>query len=548
MTGLWWLGIPLAPLLAMPLMWRWRDRVAPWLWLACVPAFLAALYPPASHSMAWLWPGATWGGDDLVTRAFLGFSALLWACASLYASQSERTHPRRRRFWTFWLITLSGNLLLIIAQDGVSFYVGFTLMSLCAYGLVVHTGGAEPRQAGRLYVQLAVLGEMFLYAALLVRIHEAGGALDFEAWQTAPLGIPTAILLLLGFGIKAGFWPLHIWLPQAHPAAPAAASAILSGAMIKAGILGLWRFMPQDDPLLADWSQWLFAIGLFSAFYGVVLGILQTRAKAALAYSSISQIGYLLIILSLSWNNPGTHELWVALLALYAVHHGLAKGALFMGAGLASRHRLSVGQWFLMLIPALAIAGLPLTSGGAVKTLLKGSLTETALGNWLPLITWGSFASALVLARALWLMKQKQGDQTTVSRRLTYPWAFLCCAPLLLPWVWDEMRTAMLASLTLYDAWSIILPLVVAGALIAIALGQGWTIPRALVPLPNPAIYASLWVKRLLQWRARGLMVITLDKTQWRQRERKWNRFWQQGTVAVSAWLLCFLLLLGWVW
>src|SRR5690606_6679290 len=118
-----------------------------------------------------------------------------------------------------------------------SFYVGFTLMSLSAYGLVVHLRGPAPRQAGRLYLQLAVLGEMLLYAGILLRIHEAGGALKLSDWHSAPTSPLTATLLLVGFGIKAGFWPLHVWLPLAHPAAPAAASAVLSGAMLKAGIL-----------------------------------------------------------------------------------------------------------------------------------------------------------------------------------------------------------------------------------------------------------------------------------------------------------------------
>lgn len=548
MSGLWWLWIPLAPLLALALIGRWPDRSAPWLWLTSLPALLAVFNPPASLNVAWLWPGATWGSADLLTRAFLGFGALLWGCASLYGAHSERKHPGRRRFWTFWLLAFSGNLLLIIAQDGVSFYVGFTLMSLCAYALVVHSGRGASRRAGRLYIQLAVLGEMLLYAALLLRIHEADGALGFAAWQSAPLGVSTAILLLLGFGLKMGVWPLHIWLPQAHPAAPAAASAVLSGAMIKAGVLGLWRFMPADDPLLADWSHGLFALGLFSAFYGAALGLLQTRAKSALAYSSISQMGYLLSILALSWNHPGAQPFWAVLLSLYALHHGLAKGALFMGAGLSSRHRLSVGQWLLLLIPALAIAGLPLTSGGAVKILLKDRLTETDLALWLSLLTWGACASALVLARAVWLMHHNQGARADAPRRLVYPWALLCSLPVLLPWFWEELRTPMLASLTGYNAWSLLLPLLVAAALIAIALGKDWRIPPALASLPSPAIYISLRVKRLLQGRGRRLITVKLNQAPWRQRERQWNRFWQQGAVTVSAWLLCFLLLLGWLW
>lgn len=549
MSGLWWLWAPLAPLLALPLIWRWPERSAPWLWLTSLPALLVVFYPPVSLNLPWLWPGASWGSSELLARAFLGFGALLWGCASFYAAYSERNHPRQRRFWTFWQLALSGNLLLIIAQDGVSFYAGFTLMSLCAFALVVHPGGGEARRAGRLYIQLAVLGEILLYAALLLRIHEAGGALALAAWKSAPLGVPTAMLLLLGFGLKMGVWPLHVWLPQAHPAAPAAASAVLSGAMIKAGALGLWRFMPTGDPLLANWSQGLFALGLFSAFYGAALGLVQNRAKAALAYSSISQVGYLLCILALSWNHPGTQPLWAALLALYALHHGLAKGALFMGAGLTSRHRLSAGQWLLLLIPALAIAGLPLTSGGAVKTLLKDGLSETGLAPWLPLLSWGAGASALVLARSIWLMHYQQSAQASAPpRRLVYPWALLCSLPVLLPWFWGELRVPMLASLSGYNIWSLLLPLLIAAGMIAIALGKDWKIPRVLASLPHPALYASLRVKRLLQGRARRLVVFKFDPALWRQRERQWNRFWQQCAVTLSAWLLCFLLLLSWLW
>src|SRR5690606_760109 len=150
--------------------------VTPWLWLSCIPALLAAFFPPTAVPLPALWPGALWGANDLITRAFLGFTAVLWGCASIYAFASQKNHPRRLRFFGVWLLSLSGNLLLIIAQDGASFYVGFTLMSLSAYALVVHLGGAGPRQAGRLYLQLAILGEMLLYAGLLMRIYEADGA------------------------------------------------------------------------------------------------------------------------------------------------------------------------------------------------------------------------------------------------------------------------------------------------------------------------------------------------------------------------------------
>jgi hydrogenase-4 component B len=549
LPALGWLAVPLAPLFAALLMLCWRDRITPWLWLSCVPALLAAWQPPAALPLPALWPGAEWGSDDLVTRAFLGFTALLWACASVYAGASHRHDPRRLRFFGFWLLSMCGNLLLVMAQDGASFYVGFTLMSLSAYALVVHQGGTGPRQAGRLYLQLAIIGEMLLYAGLLLRIFEAGGTYGFADWQTAPIGGVTAVLLLLGFGIKAGFWPLHVWLPLAHPAAPAAASAVLSGAMIKAGILGLWRFLPGDDPLLMEWAGAVFAVGMFSAFYGVALGLLQATAKAALAYSSVSQVGYLLAILALAWQQPQERALWGTLLALYAVHHGLAKGALFMGAGLASRHRLTRLHGVLMLIPALALTGLPLSSGAAVKTLFKARLEESLSGAWLPLLTLGSFATALLLARALWLMvqSQKKAPATPPAPALLGPWALLCLMPLLAALVWPEMRAQGWTSAQLATTWALLWPLLVAAMLVVLVMRRQWRIPRAWTRLPNPARALSLRLYRRVRHPQVPPLEPRLHAAFWRAQERRWNRFWQNDPLAPSVWVLAVLLLWGWV-
>ncbi|HEV8078482.1 MAG TPA: proton-conducting transporter membrane subunit, partial [Marinobacter sp.] len=248
MSAYWWLIVPLAPLLAGLLLWRYpaQGRIA--VALAPLPAILVACIPPPALALGWLWLPSLWGAEDWVSRILLGFTALLWLLAGLYAAADR--HLRSRGFWLFWLLALTGNLLLIIAVDSASFYVGFTLMSLSAYGLIIHNASPEARQAGRLYIQLAIIGEMLLFAGLMLRIHEAGGELLFIQWREVPTGLLTSILILVGLGLKAGFWPLHIWLPYAHPAAPAAASAVLSGAMIKAGILGLWRFLPDTGPEL----------------------------------------------------------------------------------------------------------------------------------------------------------------------------------------------------------------------------------------------------------------------------------------------------------
>lgn len=556
MSGPWlWMAVPLAPLLGALVLLQWRDRVPPWLWLTAVPALIAAIWPPESLALGGLWPGAAWGSPDLATRAWLGFSAVLWGLSGCYGAGYHRSDPLRLRFWLFWLLSFSGNMLLIIAEDGASFYVGFTLMSLCAYGLVVHLGGPGPRQAGRLYLQLAILGEMLLYAGLLLRVYEADGAMTFFDWQNTPISPVTFTLLLVGFGLKAGFWPLHVWLPLAHPAAPAAASAVLSGAMIKAGILGLWRFVPADDPVVAQWAPWLVGIALFSAFYGVALGLLQSKAKAALAYSSVSQVSYLLLILALAWHQPDTRAAAGVLLALYAVHHGLAKGALFLGAGMAGKYRLQPALWLMMALPALALTGLPLTSGAAVKSLLKDSFGQSLAGPWLILLTFGSMATTALVARALWLMYRGQpssatGQAVPVNRppyALLLPWAALCLTPLWVPWLWAELRDPWLTSLNLGTAWALLWPVGLVLLVVGVILKKRPHFGQA-VTLPDPARVFSVYLRKHLHRPPGKFPQPQVNKHPWRTRERRWNRFWEMNTVTLSVWLVCLFLLLGWVW
>ena len=549
MSPLLWLLVPAAPLLGGLLVLGYRpQQSARWLWLCCLPALLLCLWPAPPLILPILWPGAEWGLLDNLDRSWLGFTALLWACASRYAATDLLNDQRRRRFWLFWSLALSGNLLLIIAQDAGSFYVGFTLMSLAAYGLVAHQPGSEPRQAARLYLQLAVLGEMLIYAGIMLRIEEAGGALALGAWQNAPGSGWSSALLLIGFGLKAGFWPLHIWLPLAHPAAPAAASAVLSGAMIKAGILGAWRFLPAGPGVMQDWIELLMAVGAFGALYAVALGVIQQRSKTLLAYSSISQMGYLLIILALAWQQPGQRDTVAVMLGLYATHHALAKGALFMGAGLGMRVAFNRWHWLLLSLPALALAGLPLTSGAAVKLLFKDGIADSDQAGWMWLLTIGSVGTMLLMLRFLWLMRasQQQRELAPMPASQRAPWAILCVMPVLLPWLWQPLRQAILDSLPLYAIWAALWPALIALAVSALVLKMGWHLPARLQQLPYPARAISLGLRRLTQRPPVPEPARPLNESIWRRRERRWNRLWGAGTVATSAWLIILLLLLGW--
>lgn len=545
-----WLLVPFAPLLGGVLLLCLRERSLPWLWLACVPALLVALQPPAALELPWLWEGVRWGGSDSLTRAWLGFSALLWGCAAVFANSSLSRDPRRLRFWAFWQLALAGNLLLIIATDALSFYLGFSAMSLSAYGLIVHRGGPGPRRAGRLYLQLAICGEMLLLAGLLLRTHSTGQAFDFVTWQAQPIDNLTLALLLLGLGLKAGFWPLHVWLPLAHPEAPAPASAVLSGAMLKAGILGIWRCVPEADPTLAAWSTPLLAAGIFGALYAAALGLCAAKSKAVLAYSSVSQMGWMLMILALAWGLDEPSAGILAVLLLFGVHHGLAKGALFLAAGVVHEGRLPRLVWALLLLPALAIMGAPLSSGAAVKYLLKDAWHDSAFAAWAPWLSLASFATALLLLRALWLMWRDQ--QHAPAQRPPFgqwlPWAVLSTASLLLPWAWPALREPLLDGLYPGGLWAALWPLLAALTLTGWALRRAWQMPSRLARLPNPALWASLYVTRVLRQPPLPVPAIHLERNRWRQRERSWNRQWERGALTLSAWLLVLLLWLGWLW
>ncbi len=551
MSGEWlWLLVPLAPLLAIGALAIWHERAVVWLWLACVPALVLVVQPMPTLDLPMLWDGIRWGASDDLSRAWLGFTALLWGSAGVFASSSQKGDSQQLRFWTFWLLALAGNLLLIIAADALSFYLGFSAMSLSAYGLIVHQGGPGPRRAGRLYLQLAICGEMALLAGLMLRSHATGGDFSFAAWQSVPMDGLSLVLLLIGLGLKAGFWPLHVWLPLAHPAAPAPASAVLSGAMLKAGLLGIWRCLPEGDPLLSSWAEVLLVMGIFGAIYPALLGLIAGKAKAVLAYSSVSQMGYLVILMALAWRHPDQHQAMTLILMLYGVHHGLAKGALFLAAGLIHAGRLPLIGWLLLALPALAIVGLPLTSGGAVKTALKDVWYAGEFEGWLLWLTVSSLTTALLLARALWLLRSDAADAPAHRPPLlqTVPWALLSVLALLLPWLWPVLREPLLHGLYPGGIWSSLWPLLLALCVAGVAVKRGLTVPARLTNLPNPALWVSLRLRRLVMRPPMAVPVAHPDATRWRQRERRWNRFWNRGALAVSAWVLAVLLWLGWLW
>ncbi len=433
----WLLPLALA-LLAGQRYARWITVIAP------LPALLAATVVPlgSSVSLPWLLLGVELGLDD-TGRVFLLFSGLLWLVASLYAAGSLANEHKATRFRIFFLLAMAGNLGLIVAQDSVSFYLGFTLMGLAVYGLIAHPASQHARRAARRYLAWTIAGEMLLFVAIVMLAMQHGGVLAFSVLQSSPPAGFVVLLLIIGFGIKLALPGLHLWLPQAYAVAPAPAVAVMSGAMIKAGLLGWLRFLPPGDAALISWGQALLVAGVTGICFGAIAGLLQRRPRLLLGYSSISKMGVLTSGMGAALAWPETAPAVIGAVVIYAAHHALVKGALFLGLGLVERDGLH--PWVLagLVFLALALAGAPLTSGAFAKSVLTASLPEGAQ-YLLFLLAVSAFATTLLMARFLFLVwKQHTGKTSPLPVESLIAWLMLVAIIAIFPFAIAEAGQLM---------------------------------------------------------------------------------------------------------
>ena len=552
------LPLGLAALWGFPALRVGVGRLTTW---APLPALLLALFgePGPAVQLDWLLLGSRFGLTD-VTRVFLLFTAVLWLGAGIYARGYLQGDRRRPRFELLWLLTLSGNLALILAFDVVSFYAGFALMTFAAYGLVVHNGSPEARRAGRVYLAMAVVGEGLILLGLILAAHAVGGT-EWPLLADLPGAVAISAqrdlliaLLLLGFGFKTGLPLLHVWLPLAHPVAPVPASAVLSGAMIKAGVLGWLHTLPLGLVSLPGWSAWVIGAGLVAAFGAAFLSLHQHHPKTVLAYSSVSQMGLITVGVGMALQAPDLRGLLVAAIAVYALHHGLSKGALFLGVGIARHPGRLAGPvlWLLLALPALSLAGV-MTTGVVAKLGLKAALhTPAELPEWwahLPrLLELAALGTTLIMARYLWLLRsENQGDRGTAS--LWIGWALVLGAGpalLFLPGQWGiSGRDSIHAS----DWFSLGWP-VLAGTVLAVIGARAlrpWPIPPGdVLALITPRPRTLARVRRLMA-QAAAFVRGSFDPERILSRLRpseyfRPDRLWQRETPLAYAALLVLLL------
>ncbi|MGD2074997.1 MAG: proton-conducting transporter membrane subunit [Gammaproteobacteria bacterium] len=477
---------PLAALLpALHVNGRW------WMTLAALPALALALLAPAGTALElpWLLLGVHLG-LDATGRLFLLFSSLLWLSAGLYAALTLARQADARRFRVFFLLAMAGNLLLILAADALTFYLGFALMGISAYGLVVQRRSQHARRAGRIYLGWTLVGEVALFSALVL-LAAGDDSLRFADLAGRELPAPVVPLLLLGFGIKLALPGLHVWLPLTYAAAPAVAAAVLSGPMIKAGLLGWLRFLPPDAPGLAVWGGILLAVGLVGIILGIAAGLAQRDPRAVLGYSSIAKTGLITAVFGSALLRPEAAPAVAAALVLFAMHHLLVKGALFLGMG--EWERAGSRPWVLAVLGllALALAGAPLTGGAAVKSALGATLGDGGVNPGL-IFALSGVGTVLLMTRFLWLLTRTPARAGAAVDRAAASWLILALPASWLPQVFTGLPPS-LAGLTPLAAG-----LVLAGP--AWVLSRGRRRPRALIP---PGDILQLLPRRVPQrlWR-----------------------------------------------
>ena len=495
--------------------------------LAPAPALAAALLaPPGAILVLPEPPFRMTLALDVPGAMLLGVAALLWIVAGAYASTYLRDDPNAGRFAEWWLFTLTGNLGVFIAADLVSFYLTFSVVSLAAYGLIVHDGTPGSQRAGIIYVALAVLGEAFLLMAFVfmaqatpngsLLIRDAVAALPVSPWRDTAL-----TLLILGFGLKIGLVPAHVWMPLAYTAAPIPAAAVLSGAAVKAGVIGFIRFLPLGTAM-PGWGKALAAAGMFSAFYGVLVGITQKNPKTVLAYSSVSQMGLLAAALGMGLAAGDTGAALGA--SFSAAHHVLVKGGLFLAIGVAAT---AGPRLWPVLIPAavlaLGLGGLPLTGGMLAKLAMKAQLGEGVVGI---LATFSAVGSTLLMLHFLRRLIQTspREAEAPAPAGLIWPWLIMAFAAVAVPWALYRVTESgtLLEALAPATLWAALWPVLIGGVL-AVGLWRwghhaprvpegdvvvvGETAIRAIVPWGEAIERADRWLRR---WPVASLSLLTL--------------------------------------
>ena len=435
---------------------RARDILAV---VVCGLALLAAVAAPqvpdpsgALVSISGILTGAISFTLDGFRGVYAVITAFMWFMTALFAQEYfAEERENLNRYWFFMIVTLGATEGVMLSANLITAFIFFEILSFTSFTWVIHEETPDARNAGYTYLFIAVIGGLVLFMGLLLLNSAEGGAPDAVLLFDNPAGriageaaLPASrilfaggICVLIGFGAKAGMFPLHIWLPKAHPIAPSPASALLSGVLTKVGIYGILMVSLLYFRENAAFGTLMLILGLITMALGAVLALFSVNLKRTLACSSMSQIGFILTGAGMMiLNGAGGCEEGVVLatcgLMLHMVNHSLIKLVLFTAAGVVvmDAHSLDLNRirgfgrrkTFLKIafaLGALGISGVPLFNGYISKTLLHEGIVEgihtfgqyaglLRAAEWIFLISGGlTFAYMLKLFIALFIEKNE---------------------------------------------------------------------------------------------------------------------------------------------
>ena len=360
---------------------------------------------------------------DGLAAALIMMSALVIAAvaaAARYEMAPAVAGPRAHfGFWPLMLLLWAALNAVFVSRDLFNLYVGLELLSLAAVALVAISGRAKAIDSAIRYMLFALAGSL-LYLAGVVLVYAAHGTLDIAllgARNPASVDALALALMTAGLMAKTALFPFHVWLPPAHAAAPAPASALLSALVPKASFLILMRLWFEAMPDLAAPGALLAlaALGAIAVIWGGILALFQARLKLIVAYSTVAQLGYLFLVFPLAGgdgiNQPWAAGAWTGAI-FQALSHGLAKAAMFLAAGiyiaavgsdrlgdLRGLARALPMTSFAFALAAVTLLGLPPSGGFTAKYLLMTSAFASGQWVWAIVLAGGGLLAALYLYR-----------------------------------------------------------------------------------------------------------------------------------------------------
>ncbi|MCU7938124.1 MAG: formate hydrogenlyase [gamma proteobacterium symbiont of Bathyaustriella thionipta] len=304
------LAVPVLPLLlAFPALRSFLSR--PCL-IALLPGIIIVAIPDSvTVEIPWLLLGTTLAIDE-TSRLLLAVSVLLWTLSGTFLHTS-RDYPSDGRRTTCLMLTLAGNLGVILAADLISFFLFLTLMSYGFYALLI-SGGEETRQSGRLYLSIMILADLVLFEALLI----AGTMTDDLGFSAVHHTIAESsyldlylVMVLIGFAARAGIWPLHFWLLPVYRSSISEVAVLLGGVPVAIGLLGMVRWLPLGEIISPQLGLMLQIMGIMAILYAIFFGLIRAQMNSLPVYAAIIASGFYVIALGsalvdpAAWSNYG---------------------------------------------------------------------------------------------------------------------------------------------------------------------------------------------------------------------------------------------------